>query len=289
MKKKESPQKKIRGGSSIQEGQKPSRDQESLLPGSRQADAAIAVVVAPVDDSETKGIEAADADAATVRVETGRPNVNAFEESDTTNLKVGRDEPTHLGGVRYLLERGEKLVLLVPRLAGRVRNRRLLDQKPSEGRLVLAGELLIGIPPTRLRVEVRGLDIPNVERGHRRGRCRHDGVTVFLAPLEHILRRQTFGECRDLFGGVNDARTSLADFLRRDEIRAEDGLRQTVVGLFRREATDDFGEIHGEVGMLVQDLCAFVVESRLVVLGAERFGSSLSFRTVCGYQCRRVQ
>lgn len=173
-------------------------------------------------DVEPDGSEAADADTETARGETGCPNVNAFEESNTTNLEIGRDEPTHLGGVRHALDVGQKLVLLVPRLAGRVRNRRLLDQEPAEGRLVLADGLLIGIPPTRLRVEVGGLDIPNVERGHRCGRCRHNGVTVFLAPPENVLRRQTFGECRDLFAGVNDCSTNLADFLGRNEIRTED-------------------------------------------------------------------
>jgi len=216
--------KKFRGGSSVQGGKRnnsPSRDQESL-PGSRQPDVVVAAVAPIVADAEPVGIEVADVDTVTARVETGRPNVNAFEESDTTNLEIGRDEPAHLGGVRHLLECREKLVLLVPRLAGRVRNRRLLDQEPPEGRLVLAGELLIGIPTAGLRVEVGGLDLPNVERGARLRRCRHDGITVVLAPLENVLRRQTFSECRDLFDGVNDARASLGDFLGRNEIRAED-------------------------------------------------------------------
>mgnify|MGYP007089694744 CR=1 FL=1 len=162
--------------------------QESL-PGSRQPEAVVAVVI-PVDvDEEPVGIEEADEDTVTVRDETGSPNVDAFEESDTTNLKIGRDEPTHLGGVRHLLERGQKLALLVPRLAGRVLDGCLLDQEPPEGRLVLASELLVGIPSTRLRVEVGELDLPNVECGHRCGWCGHDGVTVVLAPLEHVLRR----------------------------------------------------------------------------------------------------
>ena len=95
-----------------------SRVQGSLLPGTRQADEDIAAVVAPAADVETPGIEEADVDTVTVRVETGRPNVNAFEESDTTNLEIGHDEPAHLGGVRHGLELGQKLVLLVPGFAG---------------------------------------------------------------------------------------------------------------------------------------------------------------------------
>lgn len=154
MKKKEPPQKNF-AEAQVFKRDKPSRDQESL-PGSRQADAVMAAVAVPVADVETPGIEAADADAATVRVETGRPNVDAFEESDTTDLEIGRDEPTHLGGVRHLLERGQKLVLLVPVFAGRVRDWCLLDGEPSERRFVFASKLLVGIPPTRLRVEVGG-------------------------------------------------------------------------------------------------------------------------------------
>lgn len=200
----------------------PSSGQGSELPATGQTQIAVAAAVLVVVDVQTPGNEDAHVDAVTARADTGSPNVNAFEESDTTNLEIGRDEPAHLGGVRHLLECGEKLVLLVPVFAGRVRNRRLLDEEPAEGRLVLAGELQIGIPSTSLRVEVGGLNLPNVERGHRCGRCRHDGVTVVLAPLENVLRRQTFGECRDLFDGVNDARASLGDFLGRNEIRAED-------------------------------------------------------------------
>lgn len=228
--KRKSLREKIRGGSSIQEGQA-LKDQESL-PGSRQPDVVVAVVVPIVADVEPVGNEVADVDTVTERVETGRPNVNAFEESDTTNLEIGRDKPAHLGGVRHLLECGEKLVLLVPRLASRVRNRRLLDGEPSERRFVFVSKLLIRIPTTRFRVEVCGFDFTNIEQRHRCRRCRYDGVTVFLAPLEHVFRWQTFGECRDLLGGVDDARASLGDFLGRNEIRAEEGLCQTVVGRF---------------------------------------------------------
>ena len=259
---------------------------QDLLPGRRNADAVDPNVVAPAADVETPGIEAADAHTATVREERGRTNVDVLEESDATNLEVGRDEPAHLCGVRHALECGQELALLLPRLARRVQNRRLLDGEPSERRLVLAGELLIRVPATGLAVEVGGLDLPNVEHRHRGGRCRHHGVTVILAPLEHIFRRQALGKCRDLFVGVNDARASLADFLRRDEIRAEDGLRQRVVGRLGREATNPCEQVHGEARVLVQNLCAVFVESRLVVLGAERFGGSLSFRPVAARRPR---
>ena len=177
--------------------------------------------VVPVADVQTLGIEAADVDTVTARVETGRTNVDAFEESDTTNLKVGRAEPAHLGSVRHTLEFRQK-PLLVPVLAGRVRDRRLLDHQPPEGRFVLASELLIRIPAPGLAVEVTGLEFTNVEHGHRCGRCGHHGVTVSLTPPENILRRQTFGKGRDLFVSVANALASIGDFLWRNEIRAED-------------------------------------------------------------------
>ena len=217
------------------------------------------------------GIEAAETDTVAARVDGGGANVGAFHESETTDLEVGRDEPAHFGGVRNLLECGEKLALLEPRLASRVRNRRLPDGEPSEGRLVLTSELLIRVPSTGLAVEVTGLDLPDIEHRHRRWRCRHHGVTVILAPLQSVSRRQTFGECRDLVVSVDDARASLGDFLRRDEIRAEDGLRQRVVGRLGREATEPSEQVCGEARVLVQDLCAVFVESGLVVLGPGTF------------------
>ena len=176
----------------------------------------------PEANEETIGIEVADGNTVTARVETGRPNVNALEESDTTDLEIGRNEPAHLGGVGHRFECGQKLVLLVPVFAGRTYDWRLLDGEPSERRFVFARELLLSIPATCLRVEVGRLDLPNVEQGHRCGRCGDEGIIVGSTPLERVLGRQTFGKSRDLFVSVHDARSCLRDFLRRDEIYAED-------------------------------------------------------------------
>lgn len=109
----------------------PSSAQGSELPASRHTQIAVAEVIVPEADAQTPGIEDAHADAATVRVETGRADVDAFEESDTTDLEVGRDEPAHLSSIRHELDVGQKLVLLVPVFAGRVRHRRLLDGEPT--------------------------------------------------------------------------------------------------------------------------------------------------------------
>lgn len=213
------------------------------LPASRQTQIAVAVADPVAADVQTLGIEAADADVVTARVETRRADVDVLEESDTTNLKIGRDKPAHLGGVRHLLERGQKLVLIVPVFAGRVRHGRLLDGEPSERRLVFVGELLVGIPPTRLRVEVGGLDLPNIERGHHRRRYGHDGVTVVLEPLEHIQGRQTFGKLVSLLVGVHDVRASLGDFFRCNEICAENGLCEIVIRRFCGETTNTSDQI----------------------------------------------
>ncbi len=128
---------------------------------------AVAAPAPMAADDERARIEAADEDTVTVRVETGSPNVDVFEESDTTNPKIGHNEPAHLSDVRHHLDPGQRIGLLLPRLAGSNRaDGRLLDQEPPEGRLVLASELLLvlGIPSVRLHVEVNGLDFPNVEQ-----------------------------------------------------------------------------------------------------------------------------
>lgn len=194
--------------------------QGSLLPAGRHTKVVAAAIARVVADAETRGIEEADDDAATVRAETGRPNVDAFKEADATNLKVGRDEPAHFGSVRHLLECGQELALLIPVFAGRVRDWRLLDGEPSERRLVLTGKLLVAIPLLSLAVEVVGLDLLDLKQRHRLGRCGHDGVTIFLAPLQHVFRRQTFGECLDLLVSV-DCPASLGYLFWRDEIHTE--------------------------------------------------------------------
>ena len=97
---------------------KSSRVQGSLLPGGRETDVVVTAVAAPVADAETLGIEAADVDVVAVRVKTRCPDVDVLEESDTTNLVVGRDEPAHLGSVRNRFQLGEELVLLSPGLRG---------------------------------------------------------------------------------------------------------------------------------------------------------------------------
>lgn len=134
-------------------------------------------------------------------------------------------------------------------------------------------ELLISIPTTRLQVEVGGLDLPNVGRGHRSWWRRHDGVTVVLAPHEYILGRQTFSKLIRLVVGVHDARASLGDFLRCDEICAEDGLREAVVGHLRSELRDADSHI-------VQPLVPATEEPMKAILVGIRDSECLSSRAV---------
>lgn len=73
------------------------------------------------------------------------------------------DEPRHLGNVRHALDARQELLLLVPGAARRVRDRRLADGEPSEGRLVLAGGLLARAPVAFLRVEESAVEVADAE------------------------------------------------------------------------------------------------------------------------------
>lgn len=62
-----------------------SRVQGSLLPGSRQPDAAAAATaVEPIVDEQTLGIEVADMDTATVRAEIRTADEDVLEQTFTT-------------------------------------------------------------------------------------------------------------------------------------------------------------------------------------------------------------
>ncbi|MFM2340112.1 MAG: hypothetical protein RLZZ360_748 [Candidatus Parcubacteria bacterium] len=262
---------------------------QGSLPASRQTQTAAAVVVPVVADVKTLGNEVADEDTETVRVETRRANVDARQQIGVANGLEGRHAPRHFGNVRGHLVVGQKSLLLGPVLRGRLRDRLLAKHDPAGFGLVVLGERLLGIPAAFLRVEVVLLEAANLEEGHGAVGSSDQHVAVVAAPLEHFLRRNGVAELRELVVGIDDRFARLHDILGGDEILAEDGADQFVVRRFRREATDPREHVGGEARVLVESLRAIFIESGLIVLGAERFGSSLSFRTVCGYQCRRVQ
>ncbi len=287
-KKKEPPQ-KIFAEAQVFKRDKPSRDQGSLLPGSGHPEAAEAEVVPVVADVQTPGIEAAHVDAVAARAETRRADVDAREQVGVANGLVGRHAPHHLGGVRGHLVVGQQSLLFVPVLRGRLRDRLLAKHDPASFGLVVLGERLLSIPAAFLRAEVVLLEDANLEEGHGAVGSGDQHVAVVAAPLEHLLRGHGVAELRELLVRVDDALARLHDVLGGNEILAEDGADQVVIRCLRGEALDSGEQVGGEARMLVEELCAVFVESRLVVLSAERFGGSLSFRTVCGHHGRRVQ
>ncbi len=118
----------------------------------------------PVADVQTPDIEAAEAadeDAETVRVETGRADVEPFEQIDVANGLVGRQRPGRLGGVRDHHWRGDERLLIRPGLVERVLDRLFAERDPAQRLdLVGAGELLVrfvvpvaAVPLRPLRVE----------------------------------------------------------------------------------------------------------------------------------------
>ena len=249
----------------------------------------MAAVVPVVVDDQTLGSEEAHENAEPDQAETRRANVDARQQIGVADGLVGRHTPHHLGGVRGHLIFGQQSLLLVPVLRGRLRGWLLAKHDPASLNLVDLRELLLGIPAAFLRVEVVRSEAANFEEGHGAVRSGDQHVAVVAAPLEHLFTRQRVAELRELLVHVDDALAVLLYFLGGNEILAEDGTDQVVIRCLCGEALDSGKQVGGEARMLVEDLRAVFVESRLVVLGAESFGGSLSFRTVCGHRGRRVQ
>ena len=167
-------------------GLKSSRIQGSLLPGNRQPDAAVAVVVVPDVDAQTLGIKVADEDAATFRAETRRPNVDARKQVGVADGLVDRHAPRDFGDAgRHLIIRQQSL-LFFPFLRGRPRNRLLAKHDPASFDLVDLCELLVGIPAAFLQVEVVLVEATNLEDRHGTVGSGDEHVAVVAAPLEHL-------------------------------------------------------------------------------------------------------
>ena len=223
----------------------------------------VAEVVPVVADVETLGAEAADVDAIADRVKIGTPDVDILKEPDAADLEVDRDEPAHFGRARDALDTGEELVLLAPVLAGRLRHWILADHEPARAGLVLARELLLGIPAARLRVEEAAVEHADVEEVDRIGRRRDDGVVIFLAPPQDVFRRDGVVERSEILFLV-DHRRDLHDLLGRDEVDAEDRLRQRIVRLLRRKTLDAFQYVGLELAAALEEpLEALLVEAGL--------------------------
>lgn len=249
---------------------------------------AVAAAAPTEADAQTTGIEVADKDAATVRAEARRPDVDTRKQVGIPDVLVGRHAPRDFGDVGRHLRLGQQSLLPVPVLRGRLRNRLLAKHDPAGFDLVVLGERLLGIRAVSLRIEAVALEAANLEERQGAVGSGDQHGAIVAATLEHLLRGHGVAELRELIIRIDDALARLHDVLWGNEILAEDSADQFVVRRFRREALDAREQIGREARMLVEDLCAVFVESHLVVLGAERFDSSLSFRTVCGYQCRRV-
>ena len=135
-------------------------------------------------DAGTVGAEATDDDPAAVRIHIRTANVDFLEQAFARRKKMSDDRVGHRPGSWRLLAQSEESLLFRPRLAGRVRDRRLADELPLCLALVL-GEGLLIVPI--LLVE-QALALGNLPFGlkDREGEHRDENVR-FLALLERRL------------------------------------------------------------------------------------------------------
>ncbi|MEY3783684.1 MAG: hypothetical protein RLZZ230_6 [Candidatus Parcubacteria bacterium] len=188
-----------------------------------------AAAIVPAVDVQTPGNEAADADTETARVETGRADVERFEQIDVADGLVGRQRPGCLGGVRDHHRLGDERLLIRPGLVERALDRLLAERDPCQRfDLVGAGELLVRfvVPSTvvllrPLRVEEVGMDGPDIEHSHRGRRTGHEYHAIVADGFEGRLIRELLPELDELVLGVSEA-PGRGDLVGGDEIRAED-------------------------------------------------------------------
>ena len=136
-----------------------------LLPGRRQPEVAVTVVIRAEADAETPRSEVADADAEAVRVDIRTTNVNVFKQPLASSEEVSNDGVNHhLGLGRFLIFRKERL-LIVPRFVRRVGDGFLSNQFPTDHALIFR-ELLVVIPGILVAVKDRLVDLAtDVEDG----------------------------------------------------------------------------------------------------------------------------
>ncbi len=197
--------------------------------------------------------EVTDVDAATARVQTRRADVDARQQIDVPDRLVRSETPGDLGDVGHHLLVGEKRPLFVPVLRGGLGDRLFAEHEPPGLDLVVLGECLLRVPAAVLRVEMVLLHGANVEKGHRTVGTGDEHVAVVAAPLQHFLRGHGVAELRELLVGVDDWLARLGDFLRRDEVLAEDGTGEAVVRRLRREPANAREHVRLELAAALQE------------------------------------
>ena len=203
---------------------KPSRDQESLLPGSRQPDDVMAVDVVPVADEQTLGNEEADVDAVTDRDASARAHILLLEQTLPSVEEVSNDRIDHDICFRDLIDLGiEEILLLLPRLRLGIGNRRFADEVPFErtGRIthlvVVIPVLLVEHAMLGRKLHARGLRPHADDRGRDIG----DEDVAILALGEHFLGERNLGHVGELPFREGDAKVLLG-FLDAEEVLAHD-------------------------------------------------------------------
>ncbi len=180
-----------------------SRVQGSLLPGTRQGDTVNAVVVVPAVDKETLGVEAADVDTVTVRVEIDATNVDLLEQTFSSGKEVTDHGVNHNPSSRRFLVFREEGLLIVPCLRGRVGDGFLADQLPADFTLVL-GERFFVVPVLRVKQGLVGLLLDDATDVEDRQREYGDENVRVLTGREHFLAERNFGQVGELLlRGVN--------------------------------------------------------------------------------------
>ena len=178
------------------------------------------MVVPTVVDVEPVGIEVADVDTVTVRVEIDATNVDLLEQTLPSSEEVADHGVNHDPSSRRFLIFREECLLIFPCFRGRVGYRFLTDQLPPDFSLVF-GEGLFVIPILRVKQRPVGLLLGDTADVEDRQREKCDKNVCVLAGLQHFLAERNFGESGELL--LRDINPEVFDRLfDAEEVRAHD-------------------------------------------------------------------
>ncbi len=245
------------------------------LPSRGETEVRDAATIAPAADAQPKGTELTDEDTEAVRIEVGTPHVAILEKPLVGVQVVTHDGIDHHLGSRRLVLVGEKSLLLLIGLVGRVVDRRFLDEIPSHVSTIL-GEVLVVIPVLVVE-DLGGHLATNVDDGEWEDGDENVGV---LLPFELRFGERNLGEEDELSSRGIDPEV-LHRLFDTEEVLSHDAPCHFLArARLETSVFDEPHHLHGEVisfgvdellGESVVQTCCFELEEHLVLFVYRQF------------------
>ncbi len=202
--------------------------QVSELPSRGHPDEVDAAIDPEAVDVQAARKEEADVDPVAERVDIRTPDVNVLEEPFAGGQEVADDRVDHHASFGRFLLVGEQRLLLVPGLAGRIRDGGLTDQMPCRLAVILRERLLV-VPGILVAVEELALYFAaDLDDRHREDDNEDVGV---LALAEFSFCERDLSKCRELRSRWLHAEVP-DRFLDAEEVLAHDFMGKFLYGIY---------------------------------------------------------